>query len=122
MVRMGKPFQLRIKQESNDSSVIDKRKNNAHAKIARELINKKDSQLEEAVKWCQSNNKRGWAALQTKNFPLITDARAINRRLDGSVTNKAEYESRSILRNHEEETLVAYLKNMNRCKEIERRY
>ena len=101
--------------QCNDRSIINKRKNNAHAKIAREVINEKDSQLEAAVEWCLSNNKRGWAALKTNDFPLLKDARAINRRLDGLVTNKAEYESRSILTNNEEQTLVGYMKNMNRC-------
>ena len=43
------------------------------------------------------------------------DGRAINRRLDGAVENSAEYESRSVLTIQEEDTLVRYLKNMNRC-------
>ena len=114
ILKMGKPFQLRIKP-SRDESVINKRKNNAHAKIARERICKKDLQMTEAVEWCNENNKRGWAALRTGKFPLVTDARAINRRLDGLVTTSSEYESRSILTNQEEQTLVTYLKNMNRC-------
>ena len=112
---MGKPWTLRVKPVLNDRSIINKRKNNAHAKIAREVINEKDSKLEAAVEWCLSNNRRGWAALKTNDFPLLKDARAINRRLDGLVTNKAEYESRSILTNNEEQTLVGYMKNMNRC-------
>lgn len=80
--------------------MISKRKNNAHTKIAQEIINEKKFQLEMTVKWCQSNDKRGWVALKTNNFPLITDARAINRHLDGLITKKAEYESRSMLANH----------------------
>lgn len=95
--------------------MISKRKNNAYTKIAQEIINEKKFQLEMTVKWCQSNDKRGWVALKTNNFPLITDARAINRHLDGLITKKAEYESRSMLTNHRQQTLVAYLKNMNRC-------
>ena len=63
-----------------------------------------------SVKW-----KRGWVALKTNNFPLITNAWAINHHLDDLVTNKAEYESRSIFTNQEEQTLVAYQKNVSRC-------
>ena len=47
---MDKPWNLRLKPVSKDKYVIDKRKNNAHAKIAREIINEKNSQLEMAVK------------------------------------------------------------------------
>ena len=50
--------------------------------------------------------KCGWVALQTGNFTFITDARAINRRLVGRVTNKAEYESRRILTDAEEHWLA----------------
>ena len=114
VAKMVKPFKLRIKQ-TNKIPMINRRRNNSHALIARELINKKEAQLNEAVEWCRNNNKRGWSALQIGNFPLITDARAINRRLDGLVSTNAAYESRSILTNQEEQTLVSYLKNMNRC-------
>ena len=62
-----------------------------------------------AVEWCQSNGKCGWAALETRNFPFIMDVSANNRHLDGRVTNKAEYESKSILTNTEEQSLVTYL-------------
>ena len=62
-----------------------------------------------------SSDKRGCGALKTNNFPLITDVRAISHRLDGLVPNEAEYESRSILAYHEENTLLAYLNDMNRC-------
>lgn len=62
-----------------------------------------------------SSDKCGCAALKTNNFLLITDVRAINHRLDGLVPNEAEYESRSIFTNHEENTLLAYLNDMNRC-------
>ena len=110
---MGKPsFKLRVKSQV---SVINKRRNNNHAKIVRERINMKEAQLDEAITWCRINSKRGWAAMQTGNFPLINDARAINRRLDGEVQNRAEYESRSVLTIIEEDILVRYLKNMNRC-------
>ena len=112
---MGKPWNMPLKPVSQDTYVINKQENNAHAKIGGEITNEKNSQLEMAVKRCQSNDKRGRAALKTNNFPLINDARAINRRLDGLVTNKAEYESRSILTNHEEKSFVAYLKNMSSC-------
>lgn len=38
---------------SKDISVINKQKNNVHAKIAREIINEHDSYLEKAIKWSQ---------------------------------------------------------------------
>ena len=110
---MGKPFTLRIKAPV--SNVLNRRKNNAHDKIVREQINLKNAQMAAAVEWCTSNGKRGWAALQTGNYPLLNDARSINRRLDGKVESKKEYESRSVMTIHEEESVVSYMKNMNRC-------
>lgn len=95
--------------------MINKQKNNVHAKIAREIINEHDSHLEKAIKWSQYNVKLGSAALRTNNFPLITNTWTINRCYDGLVTKKGEYESRSIFTNHGEQTLVAYLKDMDRC-------
>ena len=39
----------------------------------------KSKQLEEAVKWCQVNEKHGWAAINSGKFPLIKDLRTINK-------------------------------------------
>ena len=65
--------------------------------------------------WNGANpREKGWAA-QTGNFPSITDVRAINRRLDGKVETKKEYESQSIMTNQEERSVVSHMKNTNRC-------
>ena len=54
---MGK-FKLRIKPLRVTPTVrIDKRRNNAHAKIARKVINATDQQMNEAVAWCFENGK-----------------------------------------------------------------
>ena len=41
-----------MKPVSKDTYTINKQKNNAHTKVAREVINENISQLEMAVKWC----------------------------------------------------------------------
>ena len=43
----------------------------------------KENQIEEIVKWCKENNKRGQAALKRGMFPLIKDHGTMDRRLDG---------------------------------------
>ena len=51
--------------------------------LIHETINAKDVQMSDAVQYCQDNNCRGYAALQTGRFPLIKDPRTVNKRLDG---------------------------------------
>ena len=73
---MKPKFSMRIKQQrcprSNPSTKAD-------AVVARKRTNAKTEQLEEAVAWCMQNGKRGYAALQTGQFPLIKDRETINK-------------------------------------------
>uniref|UniRef100_A0A7M5VBK8 Uncharacterized protein n=1 Tax=Clytia hemisphaerica TaxID=252671 RepID=A0A7M5VBK8_9CNID len=75
----------------------------------------KDGELEEAVEWCRLNSCRGWKATKSSLFPTIKDPQTINARLDGKVENKNERRYSKILTEQEEESLVRYMKNMNRC-------
>ena len=75
----------------------------------------KDGELEEAVEWCRLNNCRGWKAKKSGLFPSIKDPRTINARLDGKVKNKNERSYCKILTEQEEESLVRFIKNRNRC-------
>ena len=76
---------------SPNAPAWQKRKNVAYAKVNRDNINKKDQQMDDALRWCQENNKRGWAALNTGLFPLIKDRQSINDRLDGKIKLGAVY-------------------------------
>ena len=121
---MVKPkFSLRLKTPAPSNPATpspkapawQKRKNMAYATVNRDNINQKNKQMEEALRWCEENNKRGWAALKTGLFTLIKDARSINDRLDGKIQHGAEREYCSVLTSKEEESLVRHVKNKNRC-------
>lgn len=100
---MGKPWNLRIKPT-----------NKARAAVRRDQISERESQLNAAVQWCQHNNKRGWAAINSGLFPLIKDLRTINKRLDGIIVTGKEKEYCSIFTVEEEESIVQHIKNKNR--------
>ena len=108
---MGKAkFHLRIKRKiEHDASTI------SGAQMARRWTESKNKQLEEAVKWCQEHNCRGQAALKIGQFPLVKDRETINRRLDGKVKNGSEREYCTILTDSEEQSIVSFAKNKNRC-------
>ena len=91
-----------------------KRKSIAHATVNREFMNLECQQIEEAIRYCNVNNVRGWAALKTGQFPLIKDGRTINSHLDGLVKNGSEKEYCSVLTVEEENALVRHIKNKNR--------
>ena len=60
---MGKPkFALKLKANSK-----------ARCKIQREVITKREEELNKAVMWCKENNTRGWSAVKSGLFPLIKD-------------------------------------------------
>ena len=86
----------------------------AEAIVKRKNINEKNLQIQEAVRWCKENSKRGHSALQTGTFPLIKDKETINRRLDGKIKNEYK-EHLQILMPEEEHSVVEFIKNKNRC-------
>ena len=100
---MGKGFNLKVKPTSK-----------SRCSVLRDVIDMKSKQLEEAVKWCQVNEKHGWAAINSGKFPLIKDLRTINKQLDGVIETEKEKEYCSIFPKEEEESLVCYIKNKNR--------
>ena len=116
-------FSLRIKDSrpstppvlSPNAPAWMKRKSLAYSTVTQDKIKHRNDQLDAALKWCQQEEKRGWAALKTGLFPLIGDARTINDLLDGKVKNEYEREYCSILTSKEEECLVRHVKNKNRC-------
>ena len=87
----------------------------AEAEVIRKSVSDKSEQLAEAVAWCKENNARGQAALRTGQFPLVKDRETINRRLDNKIINGQERSYCTILTHDEEECVVTYLKNKNRC-------
>ena len=55
----------------------------AHDRMQFKATSKVSTQLQEAVDdYCKGNDCKGYAALATGQFPLIKDARTINRRLN----------------------------------------
>ena len=108
---MGKPtFHLRIQRKiEHDASTI------AGAKIAWRKTDAKKKQLEEAVKFCQENDCRGRVALGTGRLPPIKDWETINRRLDWKVKNGREHDYCAILSETEEQSIVSFIKNKDRC-------
>ena len=113
---MGKPYQLRIKPTNMGKpyQLRIKPTNKAKSSVIRDNINMRNCQLEDAVMWCQENNKRGWAAINSGMFPMIKDLRTINKRLDGVIVTGKEKEYCSIFTVEEEESIVGHIKNKNR--------
>ena len=70
-------------------------------------------QVAEAVEYCKKNQCRGYAALSTKDFSLIADARTINKRLDADILEEKMYEDRQVLTVDQEKGLVQYVINKN---------
>ena len=81
--------------------------------VKRRLVDAREQELEYAVKWCQDNNSRGYAAISSGLF-TIKDAQTINKRLDGDIVIGKTMEFCSILSIEEEEAIVRYAKNKNR--------
>ena len=86
----------------------------ADAVVARKR-NAKAEQLKEAVAWCVENGKRGYAALQTGQFPLIKDHETINKRLDGKIVTDEERAYCTILTSEEENSIAQIVKNKISC-------
>ena len=75
-------------------------------------INLNEQILAKAVEYCKQNNCRGYKAVKQGGFNV--DPRTINRILDGA--NIGENKSHlSILTSDEENSIVLYAKNKNRC-------
>ena len=110
---MGKPgFKLRVRKQI--FPVSGKPNSKAEAIVRRKNINKKETQIEEAVNWCKANGKKAHSALKTGMFPLIKDRGTIDRRLVGK-NIKTKKEHLRILTVDEERSIVEYIKNKNRC-------
>ena len=111
---MVKPkFQIRVAAEKI-IKVNGKPNSKAEGIVKRKSINKKEEEIKRAVEWCKENKKRGYAALQTGQFPLIKNRGTIDRRLDGKCKNSKKEHLR-ILTVDEERSIVEYIKNKNRC-------
>ena len=82
---MVKPkFQLKVKRPIRISG---KTESKAEALVKRNNMNENSFQIQQAVNWCLTNNKRRHSALKTGTFPLIKDRGTIDGRLDGKVKN-----------------------------------
>ena len=75
----------------------------------------KGEQLKAAEAWCRENGKRGYTALKTGQFPLIKDRKTINQRLDGKIFTGEEKWYCKTLTSEEENMIIQFLKNKNRC-------
>ena len=67
------------------------------------------------MKYCKENSCRGHVALKTGRFPPIKDRETFNRRMDGKIVNGREKSYCTILTNFEEQSIVNFVKNKNRC-------
>ena len=109
---MVKPkFEIKIRPSC--IKVCGKPNSKAEAIVKRKMIEEKEKQIQEAVEWCKENGRKGYAAIMTGNFPLIKDRGTIDRRLNGKVNCKKEH--LRILAPDEEQSVVEYIKNKNRC-------
>ena len=90
----------------------------AHDRLQFKVTSKVCKQIQEAVDFCLENGCKGYAALATGKFPLIKDARTINRRLNPTdprhLTTGEEKSYCKILTKEEESSFVRYLMNKNR--------
>ena len=118
MIRLNRDKDLHVRFHSSA----------ANDRLLRKRTLNKQQELKEAVEWCQLNNCRGYKALTAVGedgqplFPQISDARTINKRLDGLIQTGEERRYCSLLTVHEEECLVRYLKNKNRaCQSVTER-
>ena len=117
---MVKPkFQMKIRRTSYH--IQGKPNSKAEAIVKRKNIDEKEKQIQATVNWCKENGKKGYAALQTGNFPLIKDRGTIDRRLIKNINCKKEHSR--ILAPEEEQLVVEFIKNKNRCHQgISRNY
>ena len=107
---MVKPkFQMKIWRTSYH--IQGKPSSKAEAIVKRKNIDEKEKQIQAAVNWCKENGKKGYAALQTGNFPLIKDRGTIDRTLIKNVNSKKEH--LRILAPEEEQSVVEFIKNKN---------
>ena len=75
----------------------------------------KNQALQEAVQWCMDNGCKGWKAVKSGLFPEIKDPRTINSHFDKKLETGNEKSYCKILTNSEENSLIRYMKNRNRC-------
>ena len=69
---MKPKFSMRILQKKSNPST------KAEALVVRKQTNEKEEQMKAAETWCRANDKHGYAALKTGQFPLIKDRETIN--------------------------------------------
>ena len=83
------------------------------AEVALKKRDARNTDLETAVEYCQTNNVRGQKAISAGVAGNIKDPRTINKRLDGADVKVERNDSRILLK-EEEEIIVKYMKNRNR--------
>ena len=80
----------------------------------------KEKQLKDAAEYCLVNNCKRYTALATGLFPLIKDPRTVNKRIVDSsdkVITGEEKQYCKLMTKKEEQSLVRYLLNRNRCRQ-----
>ena len=105
---MKPKFSLRV--AANTSCNIKKARNKSEAAVKQYNQNEKNKQINEAVEWCKTNGKRGYAAMSSGQFPLIKSKIVIDKRLDGLVNTGTEKQHLMILTLEEENTVAQYIK------------
>ena len=78
---------MKVKIGLKEPSLVRCHHSAAHDRILKQHIDSKHKQIDDAVKYCIENSCRGYKTLLTGNYPLIKDARTINKRLDGVLKN-----------------------------------
>ena len=98
---MKPTFNLRLRPKSKHQSAI-----------YREKIKSNEEILANAIKYCEEHNCRGYKAVNQGGFKI--DPRTINRILDGEEIGQNKMHL-AILTPEEEDAIVNYAKNKNRC-------
>ena len=72
---------MKFKIALRPNVALVRHQSHAYNKLIQKQTVLRENQLEEVVEWCQQNDCKGYKALKSGMFPLIRDARTINRRL-----------------------------------------
>ena len=86
-----------------------------HEKLGAKRKAEKSEEIERAIKYCKEHNCRGYKAISELNLQFVSDARTINKHLDGKVVTGNEKAYQRILTVEEEKKLVTYIINRNRA-------
>ena len=93
------------KKKNKTTRTCHQNSSKAAAYMTRKRLSAKQKQLDDAVRWCKTKNKRGWAAIHSEKLPLIKSLSTVNKRLDG----RYSLEKNILMTVAEENSLVRYL-------------